>query len=135
MSDLRLLLNADHWGIMQADVLSCLPNEACGLLGGIGESVKIVIPVTNLLHSPVRFRMEPTEQLKAFQLLEERDLDLVGVYHSHPYGPDGLSATDISEAYYPDVVHLIWSNSNVGWQCRGFRIFGSEVRGVQIERL
>lgn len=132
--DTRLVLDHDHWGDMQSDVLSRLPEEACGLLGGTGESVEIVIPITNHLHSPEKFRMEPTEQLKAFQLLESRDLELVGIYHSHPHGPDSLSSTDILEAYYPDVVHLIWSNSTKGWRCRGFRIFDREVREVRIER-
>lgn len=129
-----IVINDDQWQLMHVDILSKLPEEACGLIGGIGEFAKIVIPVTNILHSSVRFRMEPVEQLKAFQLFEEHKIELIGIYHSHPYGPEGLSVTDVSEAYYPDVVHLVWSKNIDGWLCRGFRIIDREVREVRTER-
>jgi proteasome lid subunit RPN8/RPN11 len=69
---------------MSADVESRAPQEACGLLAGKGDITLEVIPITNELHSTVRFRMDPIEQLRAFQLIDDQGLELVGIYHSHP---------------------------------------------------
>ena len=113
---------------MRAHVLACLPEEACGLLGGRIDGteaiVQCVIPMENELHSPVRFRMVPSEQLQAFNMLDDLGLELVGIFHSHPTGPEAPSATDLAEFYYPGVAFLIWSPGAEGWQLRAFRIAG-----------
>src|SRR3990172_6977006 len=61
-----LVLREEQWNIMLVDVIKRAPEEACGLLGGKGRDVVDVIPVTNVLHSPVRYQMAPEEQLAAF---------------------------------------------------------------------
>ena len=86
---------------------------ACGLLAGtaldgVGQ-VKIAIPVSNALHSPVRFRMAAEEQLAAFLHIEELGFELLAIYHSHPHGPASPSSTDLAEAFYPEALTLIWS--------------------------
>lgn len=125
-----LFLNTEHYEQMLADVTLRAPEEACGLLAGKDNHITLILPVTNELHSVIRFRMEPVEQLKAFQLFEDRGLDMLGIYHSHPNGPSMPSQTDIAEAYYPDVVHLIFSPSADNWICKGFRIKKSNVSEV-----
>jgi proteasome lid subunit RPN8/RPN11 len=97
------------------------PLEACGLLAGKKDRVEKVLFVRNQAQSPVRFVMEPYEQLQAFQWIESQGLDLVGIFHSHPAGPEAASPTDIAEAAY-EVVHMIWSRPNGAWQPRGFWI-------------
>lgn len=117
--------------LMREAVEAALPEEACGLLigtfSGNQACVLRAIPVTNILHSPVQFRMSGEEQVAAFVWMEQEQLDLVGVYHSHPHGPPGPSQKDIDEAYYEDVVHLIWSNSAGSWHCRAFTIDAGRV--------
>ena len=74
---------------------------------------------TNVLHSAVRYRIDPAEQLAGLQPDRRSGLELVGIYHSHPNGPDGL-ATDIAEAYYPEAVYLIWcGQERVRGTCAG----------------
>jgi proteasome lid subunit RPN8/RPN11 len=100
---------------MLEHALTRLPEEACGLLGGRREDLNspftaaAVLPIENELHSPVRFRMAPAEQLKAFYWLEENGLELTAIFHSHPQGPDHPSATDLAEFAYPGVLMLILS--------------------------
>jgi proteasome lid subunit RPN8/RPN11 len=118
---------------MQLHVKERSPEEACGLLAGLGDEVQAVYPVTNALHSPVRFRMEPAEQLKAFLEIEERGLELVGIYHSHPNGPDMPSPTDVKEAYYPEVVYVIVIRDGGGWRCRGYHIHEGQFREVSLQ--
>jgi proteasome lid subunit RPN8/RPN11 len=94
-----------------------------------------VFPVTNVLHSPVRFLMDPEEQLAVFHQVEEQDWQLLAIYHSHLQGPEQPSPTDIAEAYYPELVNLIWSNITGAWICRGFSIQKGRVNPVPVFRL
>lgn len=117
---------------MQNNVNSRVPEEACGLIGGLDSHALEVFPTTNVLHSPVRYRVDPREQLEIFQLIDERDWELLAIYHSHPEGPARPSATDIKEAFYPEAVHLIWFRSEGEWICMGFLIQEGNVTEVPI---
>ncbi len=117
-----LRLSHEHYRLMREHVESCLPNEACGMAGGRDGRVETIIPVTNALASPVRFEMEPVEQLHAMLRLEELGLDIAAIFHSHPSGPPHPSQTDLELYAYPDSVALIWWQENGDWQVRGFTI-------------
>jgi proteasome lid subunit RPN8/RPN11 len=91
------------------------------LLAGKDDRVEKIILVRNQSKSPVRFVMDPYEQLQAFEWIDSNGWDLLGIFHSHPAGPDAPSQRDIAEAAY-EVVHLIWSRDQTGWKARGFRI-------------
>ncbi|MGZ9164841.1 MAG: Mov34/MPN/PAD-1 family protein [Anaerolineales bacterium] len=117
----HLSMKKEHWQEMLLYVDSHVPLEACGLLAGTDNRVEKVIGIPNQAQSPVRFVMDPYEQLKAFDWIEANGLDLLGIFHSHPAGPETASATDIVEAAY-EVVHVIWSRIEDHWQARGFWI-------------
>lgn len=102
-------------------VASRAPREACGLLAGKHDRVEEMIGVLNQAQSPVRFVMDPYEQLKAFERIESRGLDLIGIFHSHPSGPDTASPTDVAEAAY-EVIHVILAFNGAEWNARGFWI-------------
>jgi [CysO sulfur-carrier protein]-S-L-cysteine hydrolase len=116
-----LTMREKHWQEMLQHVESQIPLEACGLLAGTDNRVEEVIRIRNQAQSPVRFVMDPYEQLKAFDWIESNGLDLLGIFHSHPAGPEIASATDIAEATYK-VIHIIWSRRENRWQARGFWI-------------
>ena len=123
--------------LMRLDVESHKPEEACGMLIGRIKGFDAItirtIPVTNTLHSPTRFRMDGNEQLDIFNKMEVEDLELVGIYHSHPLGPAGPSEIDVKEAYYPNVVHLIWSSTEGTWSCSGYSIYGGQILRAVLE--
>lgn len=98
-----------------------VPLEACGLLAGKNDQAEKMIGVMNQAQSPVRFVMDPREQLNALDWIESHDLDLVGIFHSHPTGPETVSPTDIAEAAYP-VVHIVIAPHGHDWHARGFWI-------------
>lgn len=108
------------------------PLESCGLLAGKNDQVGKVIFVRNQAQSPARFVMDPYEQLKAFDWIESNGLDLLGIFHSHPAGPEAASATDIAEAAY-EVVYLIWSRNQERWKVRGFWIENGSVTEVSLQ--
>jgi proteasome lid subunit RPN8/RPN11 len=128
----RLLLGKQHWQQMRAHVAGQVPLEACGLLAGKEDRVEKVILVRNQAQSPVRFLMDPYEQLNAFDSIDAAGLDLVGIFHSHPAGPETVSSTDIAEAAY-EVVHLIWSRQEGDWQARGFWIEAGQATEVVLQ--
>jgi proteasome lid subunit RPN8/RPN11 len=66
--------------------------------------------------------------------IEDSGLDLVGIYHSHPSGPETVSPTDINEAAY-DAVHVIWSRTEADWNARGFWIEAEEITEVSLQVL
>ncbi len=108
------------------------PLEACGLLAGRESRVEKVIGVRNQAQSPARFVMDPYEQLKAFEWIDSNGLDLLGIFHSHPAGPETASVTDIAEAAY-EVVHVILSRTGEHWKARGFWIENGEAREVELK--
>ncbi len=128
----NLVLSASMAEQMRRHVIDSAPFEACGLVAGQECQALVVIPITNQLHSPVRFRMEPREQLAAFELIEAQGWELLAIYHSHPKGPPSLSPTDISEAYYPDVLHLIWYCQEDAWEVKAFAICQEQATGIPL---
>ena len=117
-----LTLTKEQLQQMIAHVDSHAPLEACGLLAGLNSKVETVIEVTNQAQSAVRFVMDPIEQLNAFEWIDSNGQELIGVFHSHPTGPETVSPTDISQAAYA-VVHVILSRTDTGtWHARGFWI-------------
>ena len=108
------------------------PLEACGLLAGRENQVDKMIGVRNQAQSPVRFVMDPYEQLNAFDWIDSNGLDLLGIFHSHPAGPETVSATDIAEAAY-EVVHVILSRTGDIWKARGFWIENGMAQEVALQ--
>ena len=130
----ELTLTQDQVREMIAHVQSALPNEACGLLGGRAGRVQAVYPGTNTEHSPVRYRMDPKEQLRAMDTIELAGRDVVGIFHSHPQGPPVPSSTDLAQAHYPDAVYVILARQKSGeWQIRGYNLSNGQSRKVALQ--
>jgi proteasome lid subunit RPN8/RPN11 len=125
------------WEQMRTHAMNRAPEEACGLVAGriegdVYHAVE-VIPITNISHSPYRYRMDPAEQIRAFHYIEGLGLELVGIYHSHPKGPEYPSTSDIAESYYPECAYLIWSGRSPSWSCRGFAIRDQQFLEIPID--
>lgn len=130
-----IFIKSEHWETMLADIHERNLEEACGLIAGFDQSSCEVYPVTNILHSPVRFRMDPEQQIRVFNRIEDQSWQLLAIYHSHLNGPEEPSAIDVAEANYPGVVNLIWSNTSGAWNCRGFLIEEGQIKSVPVLRL
>ena len=110
------------------------PNECCGLLAGSDGEATRIFPMTNAERSPVIYRMEPAEQLKVFNAIDDERLNLVGIYHSHTRSPAYPSSTDVSLAYYPEAVYLIVSLADMDEpDLRGFHITDGKVTEIELQ--
>lgn len=129
-----LTLTKEQLQKMISHVRSLAPLEACGLLAGRDSRVEAVIEVTNQAQSAVRFVMDPIEQLNAFEWIESNGLDLIGIFHSHPTGPETVSPTDIAQAAYAVVQIILAPVENAQeWRARGFWLEGGTVSEVELE--
>jgi proteasome lid subunit RPN8/RPN11 len=93
------------------------PYECCGLLlGRFAEEGKIVTetyPISNAREESAkrnRFLIEPEELMRGERYARERDLDVVGFYHSHPDSPAVPSQYDLEHAW-PTYSYIIVSTS------------------------
>lgn len=128
----ELIVSEQHRQEMLAHVQCWFPEEACGIGGGRCGKVEYIFPITNELHSPVAFRMEPHEQLQAMLWLEEREMDITVIFHSHPAGPPVPSPTDVDQFVYPGTATMIWTFRAGEWRARGFMIDGQSVREIPV---
>jgi [CysO sulfur-carrier protein]-S-L-cysteine hydrolase len=86
-----------------------LPNECCGMVGGIGGEARTVYRAANAEASPLRYSIDAKEQFRLMRAIEEAGEELVGIYHSHTKSPAYPSQTDVNLAGWPDAVYLIVS--------------------------
>lgn len=128
----KIYIREQNYQMMHEDVIRRLPHEACGIVAGRHNCSEEIFDITNILSSPTRFRMSPEEQWDAFKAMEDQNLDLLAIYHSHPNGPTGPSKTDIEEFAYPGSKYLIWARSEKEWVCRAYVISEQEVTQVPI---
>lgn len=108
----RVILREAHRQEIFQHCLNERPNEACGLLAGRGERVERVFPARNKEQSPVRYEIDPADLLRIFRAIDEADLELVGIFHSHVFTQAYPSQTDVRLAYYPDAVYFLVSLAN-----------------------
>jgi len=98
---------------MVAHAREDLPNECCGLIGGLDDEATEVIRVENAAASPLRYEMDPKAQYDAYKAIEDGGRDLLAIYHSHTKTAAYPSQTDVNQAVaWPDQVYLIVSLEN-----------------------
>src|ERR671924_1764978 len=71
-----------------------LPNESCAFLLGHNDKVKEILEVRNSDESPVTFRIKSTDLLHTYYLAENKGMQVIAIFHSHPTKP-WPSSTDV----------------------------------------
>lgn len=91
------------------------PFEGCGLLiGTAANGVNTVVDVRPLANvwpeeaeKPVRFRIDPAAWQQVELEAMAADLDVIGIFHSHPDHPPVASPRDLAWASWPGYSYLI----------------------------
>lgn len=95
---------------MVAHARADLPNECCGMVGGVDGEASVVMPVVNSAASPLRFEMDPQGQYNALKAIEDDGKEMLAIYHSHTKSAAYPSQTDVNQAVnWPDAIYLIVS--------------------------
>jgi len=87
-----------------------------------------VFPVKNRLHRSDRFEMDPRAQWQALMWMDQNQMELMAIFHSHPQGPSYPSETDIKEHAYPEALAIICYPEGEEWQMRAFWIVDGKVK-------
>jgi proteasome lid subunit RPN8/RPN11 len=83
------------------------PNECCGMVATRdGEAVEVHAAV-NAAASPLRYEIDGAEQYRIQMAIDDADLELGAIYHSHTRSAPYPSQTDINLAFYPDALYVI----------------------------
>jgi proteasome lid subunit RPN8/RPN11 len=99
MGDHVIQISPEIRAEMMKHALDSLPNEACGYLAGRSGLVQQYFPIRNELQSPVAFRMDSADQLHAEDAIQAADLEILGIFHSHPTSAAFPSPTDCANLY------------------------------------
>ena len=109
------------------------PDECCGLVGTRdGEAVRL-LKLRNAAASPLRYEIDPKDQLRAFDELDDAGLDLGIIYHSHTRSAPEPSQTDINLARYPDSLYMIVGVAGPDDDVRLWRIADGQVAQAAFE--
>ena len=105
-----LKIEMSHVDDMFAHAQEEYPNECCGILAGVDRVGKHLYRTTNVVKSPVRYQIDPQEQLNAELDAEKNGWEYLAFYHSHTRGHVGLSTTDVRMALdsgWLDIYYLL----------------------------
>ena len=103
------------------------PNEACAILFGKGDLVSELFLTENIEASPINFTISNDQLIEAYRTAEEKDLEVIGIFHSHPNSDAFPSNTDIEFMQSNPVVWIIYSGVN-----KNFRAFILESKIIEI---
>jgi len=100
----EIILSISAIGTIQNQGEKIFPNEACGFLFGTEKNgqryISKAIPVKNSKEGDQRRRFEISafDYMKAERYALEKDIQLLGIYHSHPNHPAIASEHDLKVA-------------------------------------
>lgn len=110
---MSLCLASEQRATMERHGETTYPHEGCGLLIGRlnGEEIAVmdVRTVDNAREDARhnRYTIAPADVLRAERAAEDRGLDLVGFFHSHPDAPAEPSNYDLAHASWPGFAYVI----------------------------
>jgi len=88
------------------------PNESCAILYGKDDTVSEVFLTKNIEESPVNFTISNEQLIQGYNIAEEKKLDVIGIFHSHPNSEAYPSSTDKKFMHSNPVVWIIYSGAN-----------------------
>lgn len=106
------------------------PNESCAILFGKNDTVSDLFLTENIEESPVNFTISNEQLIEGYKMAEEKSLDVIGIFHSHPDSDAFPSNTDKKFMQSNPVVWIIYSGIN-----KNFRAFilESDIMEIPIE--
>lgn len=128
-------LAPEHLDAMVAQARSEASQEICGLIVGAGNQAVQVIPISNRSQSPQTcYEADGIELYRALSEIEASNLELLGMYHSHPSSPAMLSTEDIHQARlnYPGKVQVVLSLGSTSAKLRAWRVHRDRIDTLAI---
>ena len=110
------------------------PNESCAILFGKVKGQKTTVSeiflTKNIDESPMKFTISNEQLIKCYKIAEEKKIEVVGIFHSHPNFVAYPSETDKKFMYSNPVVWVIYSG--ISDEFRAF-VLEQDVLEIDIE--
>jgi proteasome lid subunit RPN8/RPN11 len=104
----------EAWKSLQKLAEQAYPFEGCGLLLGpltVDKKVESIVTLKNVLRDEGRgrfdFSFSPKEFMDAQTAAEKQNLDVVGIFHTHPDHPPRPSPTDAAQPMLAGWINVI----------------------------
>ena len=106
------------------------PNESCAILFGKNNQVQDLFLTENIDESPINFTISNKQLIEGYKIAEDKKMDVIGIFHSHPNSDAFPSNTDKKFMQSNPVVWIIYSGIN-----KNFRAFilDSNITEIPIE--
>jgi proteasome lid subunit RPN8/RPN11 len=97
-------VDSEPWQAMVEHARRAYPNECCGAMLGSTEGERKTVRVAMALENSfagaqaARYELRPEDLLAADKAARERQMDLIGIYHSHPDCDAYFSKTDLENS-------------------------------------
>jgi proteasome lid subunit RPN8/RPN11 len=118
---------------MVAHAAQDAPNECCGMIATRDGEAVTLHRATNAAASPLRYEIDGAEQYRIQMAIDDADLDLGAIYHSHTRSAPYPSQTDINLAFYPEALYVIVGLAGEEPDVRAFEIRDGQVSDAELE--
>jgi [CysO sulfur-carrier protein]-S-L-cysteine hydrolase len=110
------------------------PNECCGMIAARDGDAVRVHRARNSQASPLRYEIDPRDQLRILEEIEDAGSELGAIYHSHTRSAPYPSQTDINLArLWPDPLYVIVGVAGGEPEVRAFLIRDGRVAESELE--
>ena len=103
------------------------PNESCAILFGKNDKVLDLFLTENIEKSPLNFTISNKQLIEGYKIAEEQEMEVIGIFHSHPDSDAYPSNTDKKFMQSNPVAWVIYSGIN-----KNFRAYLLETDIVEI---
>jgi [CysO sulfur-carrier protein]-S-L-cysteine hydrolase len=126
-------ISRDDYDAMIAHAREEAPNECCGMVASRDSEIVRVYRTTNVEASPFRFVIDGREQYEIYSEIEDAELELGAIYHSHTRSEPRPSQTDINFAKaWPGVLWIIIGLAGEDVEVRTWRIEDGRVSEAEL---
>lgn len=87
-------------------------NESCAILFGKDDQVLDLFLTENIEKSPVNFTVSNEQLIEGYKTAEEKKMEVIGIFHSHPNSDAYPSSTDKKFMQINPVAWIIYSGIN-----------------------
>ena len=110
------------------------PNECCGLVASSNGDAQRIYRAANAERSPVKYVVDPRDQIRIQNEIDDYGWELGAIYHSHTRTEPFPSQTDINLARnWPDPLYVIVGVAGAAPDVRAFRIVDGQVTETELE--
>ena len=126
----KIILSSSDKKILTEYAENEKPNESCAILFGKNNVVSEVFLTKNVEESPTNFTISNEQLIEGYKIAEEKKVDVIGIFHSHPNSEAYPSNTDKKFMQSNPVVWIIYSGAT-----KDFRAYllESEIKEIAVE--